>query len=923
MRSSDGSLSARITVWLDDRASLSLVVVGLLTLLFAVAFVGLEDDSIASQEPDAAVFDVRDRIDDRLSALTHDMFVVVEAESGDMLTAEPLSELLAATAALRDSDAVGELAPPGVGRQPLLFERFDLDAGQRVVGLVTIADVVDQVLRDEVGVGLDAASDEMVKVAVDAVLSDPRSAGLADQLSVEATFEPATVLGREIVEVSSPALMFSLQADNEPLGGGSLQITPDDNPVTRQKERFNRNVQTLLRGEQASYELRGIAIDLNETAEEQGRDSAVFIVLAVLAAVAIVGVSMRSYWATALTGTGLAVLMVWLGGISNLVGLKAGLVIDLIVPIAMISLGVDFAAHSLLRYREERKRGTARPFQVGLGAVIVALALATLTDSAAFLANAVSGIEAIVHFAIAAAIATSSAFVVLGIVAPLVQSRIDTGLGPGAGPVTGGEQAAVIVAGIGAAAAAAGVVIMTVAVSPLVGSILLVPLVMTALVVPYYVARRRVAARAGAPMEPSWSGPSATSRVAQFTTALARRPLVVLVFTAGLTAAALVAAFGLRASFDVEDFFESDSDFVVSLEQLDRHGGDRLGEPAQILVDAELDDPDAIAGLAELVDRLRGNDSLARNADGSLALRDPQPLDVLTRLTADGPGRDAVLASTGVAISDNDGDGVPDDATQLAAAWRHALSEGVPHDEDTLVFSAAEVAATVVVDPDGPDSAVFTVGIPNPRQLDNTRAAKEALDADLAAIRGHTSIVAVGAAGSPFGRLATIDATTDALQAALPIAIVAVLVLVAVALRSIRYAIVTTIPMLLVAVWLYGTMVLFGFDLNFVTATVGAISIGVGADYAIHMTARYRTELTTATSHLHAVEAAARGTGHALVVSMVSTAAGFAIMGFAPMPLFATFGILSALMVVFAFVASLLVLPSLLGLASRQAPTGR
>ena len=84
------------------------------------------------------------------------------------------------------------------------------------------------------------------------------------------------------------------------------------------------------------------------------------------------------------------------------------------------------------------------------------------------------------------------------------------------------------------------------------------------------------------------------------------------------------------------------------------------------------------------------------------------------------------------------------------------------------------------------------------------------------------------------------------------------------------------------------------------------------------MTERYRQELRTGASHLGAVEAAATGTGHALVVSMASTAIGFAILGFAPMPLFATFGILTALMVVFAFVASLVILPSLLGLVHRD-----
>ena len=50
-------------------------------------------------------------------------------------------------------------------------------------------------------------------------------------------------------------------------------------------------------------------------------------------------------------------LIVWLKGISNLVGLKSGLVVELIVPIAMISLGVDFVIHALHRYQEERHRG--------------------------------------------------------------------------------------------------------------------------------------------------------------------------------------------------------------------------------------------------------------------------------------------------------------------------------------------------------------------------------------------------------------------------------------------------------------------------------------------------------------------------------------------------------------------------------------
>ena len=69
------------------------------------------------------------------------------------------------------------------------------------------------------------------------------------------------------------------------------------------------------------------------------------------------GISLRSWRVVLLTAVGLAMLIVWLKGISNLIGLKAGLVVELIVPIAMISLGVDFAIHAIHRYREERSRG--------------------------------------------------------------------------------------------------------------------------------------------------------------------------------------------------------------------------------------------------------------------------------------------------------------------------------------------------------------------------------------------------------------------------------------------------------------------------------------------------------------------------------------------------------------------------------------
>jgi len=117
--------------------------------------------------------------------------------------------------------------------------------------------------------------------------------------------------------------------------------------------------------------------------------------------------------------------------------------------------------------------------------------------------------------------------------------------------------------------------------------------------------------------------------------------------------------------------------------------------------------------------------------------------------------------------------------------------------------------------------------------------------------------------------------------------------------------------------WLLAPMHLIGFNFNFVTATIGAISIGVGIDYSIHMTERFREEMGRAAGREQALRQAA-GSGVALLASAVSSIVGFTIMAFAPMPVISTFGILTAIMIFPALAASLVVLPSLLLLVTPE-----
>ena len=202
--------------------------------------------------------------------------------------------------------------------------------------------------------------------------------------------------------------------------------------------------------------------------------------------------------------------------------------------------------------------------------------------------------------------------------------------------------------------------------------------------------------------------------------------------------------------------------------------------------------------------------------------------------------------------------------------------------------------------------------IPGTRDQAIVTATEESLHSYLQSLEGHELITKVGLTGSPFTRKAQLSASTRTLYTSLPIALIAAVILLTVTMRSIRYAVITVTPILLVVAWLYGIMYVSGFSLNFVTAMIGAISIGIGIDYSIHMTERFREELKRTNNTIDAIKLTASGTGVALLASAASSIVGFAILGFAPMPMFAAYGQLTAVMIFLALIASLVVLPCLL-----------
>ena len=414
--------------------------------------------------------------------------------------------------------------------------------------------------------------------------------------------------------------------------------------------------------------------------------------------------------------------------------------------------------------------------------------------------------------------------------------------------------------------------------------------------------------------------------------ALAQRSPVVLLAAVLVTALAAFSAFQLEASFDVKDFFKSNSDFVVSLDKIDEHVSRSGGEPATIYIRGDLADPAALNAIREFMDRLADNPYIAINDYGEATLQARPLFVVLDRVVRSDYARAQIEQASGIFISGEEGLSEtryankvyrwPDSRDQLEAIYDYIVVNGVPQSPSQQIYDQLEVGETFFHDPAGvqEDATLVVLGIPGTRAQRNVVKSRDTLAGDIQTLEAASPISFAGLTGSPYTRQAGLDATTDSLQRAFLIAVAACLVVSIVAMRSLRFGIVTIIPIGLVVAWLYGFMHVFGFGLNFITATIAAVSIGVGIDYSIHMTQRFRQELASVGERTHALRRAGEGTGLALVASAATSILGFAIMGFAPMPMFASYGILTAIMIFLALVAALLVLPSLLFLVTPAKP---
>jgi predicted RND superfamily exporter protein len=161
------------------------------------------------------------------------------------------------------------------------------------------------------------------------------------------------------------------------------------------------------------------------------------------------------------------------------------------------------------------------------------------------------------------------------------------------------------------------------------------------------------------------------------------------------------------------------------------------------------------------------------------------------------------------------------------------------------------------------------------------------------------------------------DSLINSQVSSLLIAILMVVLIVALILRSFPKGIYAAVPIVATIIILFGFMGITGIALDIATVLVASIALGMGIDYSIHIITHFSKKFKEVKNIDEAIKDSIMISGKAIIINVISVAAGFIVLTFSHIVPIQNFGLLVALSMFGAGVGALTLLPVILILANR------
>jgi predicted RND superfamily exporter protein len=359
-----------------------------------------------------------------------------------------------------------------------------------------------------------------------------------------------------------------------------------------------------------------------------------------------------------------------------------------------------------------------------------------------------------------------------------------------------------------------------------------------------------------------------------------RHPKLVLTIAAVLVAVSVIAAFRIRAESNVIEFFRDEAAVARTYEEVlpgftGPYSLEILLKPGESPGSRE-----TLAVLEELGEQLAGLPEVAKVLS---------PADLVKK---------SHQLSTGSQPEDYR---LPPGREDLLFAWEGAVRQLGPELRNLWDHETGTIRLTVLARPMGSNDF---------RRMEEEIQTLVQVHSDPAWGPRLTGIVDL-----------LVDLQTELIHSQLKSFALAFLVIglvIALLLRSLRYASISLVPNLLPVLLAFGAMGAFGIALDPATVMIAATALGIAVDNTIHFLAHYRREQRSGVGTRSAIERTLNRIAGAITLTSLVAALGFAVLCLSDFLPLVHFGLLTAVTMMAALLGDLLLLPSLLSLVDAR-----
>ncbi len=166
--------------------------------------------------------------------------------------------------------------------------------------------------------------------------------------------------------------------------------------------------------------------------------------------------------------------------------------------------------------------------------------------------------------------------------------------------------------------------------------------------------------------------------------------------------------------------------------------------------------------------------------------------------------------------------------------------------------------------------------------------------------------------GMPFVDITMDQSLINSQIGSIFIALACIIIVIGLILKSMRFGLLATIPIVAAIAILFGIMGLAGISLNIATVLVASVALGIGIDYSIHIITHFNRLRTSCATMESVVSQSILTSGRAIIINFVSVSSGFLVLVFSDMIPLVYFGVLIAVSMISSGLAALTLLPSVL-----------